>query len=151
MFNSQELSPRPQSVQARQNSLRIAPSQGRCLNRRCSSSDPSFLPLQPRAAIHGKACGASPKRQPLYRCCPVQVHLLRCNLAAHTNRLTLNLLAVVCQLGAAIAWRPAGIMIPAPHSGLPLRAKTTQWLGRAKLLAPGLVGAHRNPFWVYFR
>jgi len=36
------------------------------------------------------------------------------------------------------------------YSGLPLRAKTAQRLGRAKLLAPGLAGARRNPFWVYF-
>ena len=36
------------------------------------------------------------------------------------------------------------------HSGLPLRAKTGIYSYSAKLLAPGLAGARRNPFWVYF-
>ena len=36
------------------------------------------------------------------------------------------------------------------HSGLPLRAKTGHHRTSAKLLAPGLAGARRNPFWVYF-
>ena len=42
------------------------------------------------------------------------------------------------------------IFYRAPHSGLPLRAKTGIYSYSAKLLAPGLAGARRNPFWVYF-
>ena len=38
-----------------------------------------------------------------------------------------------------------------PHSGLPIRAKTGHRTSPAKLLAPGLVGARQNHFWVYFR
>ena len=40
--------------------------------------------------------------------------------------------------------------IRAGHSGLPLRAKTGIYFPPAILLAPGLAGARRNPFWVYF-
>ena len=36
------------------------------------------------------------------------------------------------------------------HSGLPLRAKTGHHRTSVRLLAPGLAGARRNPFWVYF-
>ena len=36
------------------------------------------------------------------------------------------------------------------HSGLPIRAKAGFYFSPATSLAPGLVGARWNPFWVYF-